>query len=153
MGGANDRRSQGDVAEEASMHAENYPKLDQPRNDIVRLQETIADLERRIDKQAVLLRALFVLLRASDGLTEKQLLESFRQCEAERNNAPAKRCSGCGRTVNLTHNRCLYCDEPCLIQSAFEHLDAGVWPDRHDDKEHRVVAGPPVQDGITIVED
>jgi hypothetical protein len=127
--------------------------LNQSRGDLLKLQGEVADLQRRLEKQAILLRALFVFLRDVEGLTEQQLLDRFHQCEAQRSKAPPAQCWNCGRMVNSRHNRCLYCNEPCRVQSAFELLDAGVWPDRQDDKEHHIVAGPPAQEGITILED
>ena len=138
------------------MYPDDIGRVSDAHRDISSLQKTIDDLQRRVEKQAILLRALFLLLRDSAGLTEKRLLDRFRQCEADRANAPTKRCSGCGRPVSLRHNRCLYCDEACIVQSAFELLDAGVWPDQAPQpgaKEPHKPAKPPTDEGITILDD
>jgi hypothetical protein len=81
-----------------------------------------------VEKQAVLLRALFTLLSHKQGLTEAELLDLFRQVEAEKASTPAKKCAQCGRAVNQKTHRCIYCGEACEVESAFEFLDLGAWP-------------------------
>jgi hypothetical protein len=122
-------------------------KLDEAREDIRSLRETVADLRRRVEKQAVLLRALFALLSRKHGLTEAELLDRFRRVEAEKANAPSKKCSQCGRAVNQKTHRCIYCGEACEVESAFEFLELGSWPDLATRQ-----AGPasrPPDEGIT----
>jgi len=104
-------------------------KLDEARGEIATLRDAVVELQRRAEKQALLLRALFALLSERQGPTEAELLDRFRQVEAEKAGAPAKLCSRCGRPVSLKHNRCLYCGEAYQVQSAFEFLEAGAWPD------------------------
>jgi hypothetical protein len=132
------------------MHPEDYRNLSEARGDISTLQVKIADLQRRLEKQTILLRALFVLLRDREAVTEEHLLASFRQCELERSNAPTKHCASCGRTINLRHNRCLYCDEACAVQSAFDLVDAGVWRTQQD-QSHSITATPPIGEAITEI--
>jgi ferredoxin len=97
-------------------------KLDEARREITALRDAAADLQRRVEKQALLLRAFFALLGERHGLTEEELLDRFRQAETEQANAPVKLCAHCGRPVNQRHHRCLYCGEACPVQSAFELL-------------------------------
>lgn len=97
-------------------------KLDDAQREITALRDAVADLQRRAEKQALILRALFALLGERHGLTEGELLDRFRQAEAETANAPAKLCSHCGRAVSQRHQRCLYCGEACPVESAFELL-------------------------------
>jgi hypothetical protein len=130
--------------------------LGHARGDIAQLQQKIADLQRRIDKQAVLLRALFLLLRDQGNVSEEKLLERFQECEAWRNKSDVVRCRNCGRTVNMRHNRCLYCNEPCRVQSAFELIEAGVWPEpmpKESATEDRFAAGTPNHEGIKVEDD
>jgi len=127
--------------------------LGHARADINGLQQKISDLQRRIDRQAVLLRALFLLLRDREGVSEQRLLERFQQCEAQRSKSDVARCWNCDRTVNLRHNRCLYCNEPCRVQSAFELIEAGVWSELAAQKNDGIVAGPPSQGGVTILDE
>jgi hypothetical protein len=103
-------------------------KLDEMQGEIRALRETAADLQRRLEKQAVLVRALFALLSAKQGLTEAELLDQFRRLEKERAGTPPKKCSQCGRAVNQRTRRCLYCGAACEVESAFELLELGAWP-------------------------
>ncbi len=100
--------------------------LEEARGEIAILRDEIAELQRRLEKQAVLMRALYTLLSEKPGPTETELLDRFRQLEAERVGFPAKMCSLCGRPVNLRHNRCLYCGADCQVQSAFELLEMNL---------------------------
>jgi hypothetical protein len=103
-------------------------KLDEARGEIATLRDVVAEMQRRVEKQAVLLRALFVVLSERQGYTEAELLDRFRQVEAERASAPAKKCAQCGRAVNQRTQRCLYCGAECQVETAFELLELGTWP-------------------------
>lgn len=102
-------------------------KLDDARDEIRALKGALSDLQRRIEKQAVLVRALFALLSARQGLTEAELLDQFRRAAAEKESAQPKKCPECYRAVNLRTLRCLYCGAACPIDSAFELLELGAW--------------------------
>jgi hypothetical protein len=102
-------------------------KLDGTRVDVRSLRETITDLQRRLEKQAVLVRALFALLSAKLGLTEAELLDHFRSAEKERASATAKMCAHCGRAVHQRTHRCIYCGVAAEVESAFEFLELGAW--------------------------
>jgi hypothetical protein len=121
--------------------------LDEARADIRSLREAVADLQRRVEKQAVLLRALFALLGQKQDLTEAELLDLFRRVEADRASAPAKKCSQCGRAVNQKTLRCLYCGEACAVESAFEFLDLGAWPNLA--RRQTGPASPPSEERFT----
>jgi hypothetical protein len=103
-------------------------KLDDLQGEIRALREAVADLQRRLEKQAVLAQALFTLLSAKQGLTEAELLGRFRRIEVEKAGATAKKCPECGRAVNQRTHRCLYCGAACEVESAFELLGLGAWP-------------------------
>jgi hypothetical protein len=113
--------------------------LEEAQKDIRLLREAVGDLQRRLEKQAVLLRALFTLLNERQGLTEAEVLDRFRRVEAERAGAPAQKCAECGRAVNQRIHRCFYCGAACEVESAFELLDLGTWPN---------VVPPPGEQGI-----
>jgi hypothetical protein len=102
--------------------------LKEALGEILALREAVGELQRRLEKQAVLLRALFALLQESQGLTEAEVLDRFRQVEAQKASAPAKKCSQCGRAVNLRTHRCMYCSAACEVESAFDLLELGAWP-------------------------
>lgn len=102
------------------MQEEQRRMLDDSRVDGAKLGDTIAELRRQVSNQGALLRALFVLLREKHDITEATLLDQFRAALAERTNPAAKMCLRCGRPVNLKFQRCMYCDEPQPVASAFE---------------------------------
>jgi len=97
-------------------------KLDEAQADIAVLREIVANLQERVEQQALLLRAIFSLFNDRSLLTEMELLERFRQVKAETEAAPARMCSRCGRAVNLRKHRCFYCDEQQSVASAFDLL-------------------------------
>jgi hypothetical protein len=105
-------------------------KLDEARAEVRALQDVVADLQRRLEKQAVLVRALFALLSARHGLTEAELVERFHEVEAARagGGVLARKCPECRRSVNQRTNRCIYCGVPCPVESAFDFLEMGAWP-------------------------
>ena len=91
------------------------------RRTISNFRDTVADLERHVEKQASLLRALYSLLSERLGLTDAELLARFQEIDAGRGEREAAiRCAACGRPVNLRHNRCLYCGATRQVTSAFE---------------------------------
>jgi hypothetical protein len=103
-------------------------KLDEAKADVRALRDTVADLQRRLEKQAVLVRALFALLSAKQGLTEAELIDCFRAVEAARAAAPPRKCPDCGRGVHQRTHRCIYCGAARAVESAFEFLELGAWP-------------------------
>jgi hypothetical protein len=123
-------------------------KLDDAERDIRSLRETIAELQRRLEKQAVLVRALFALLSAKHGLTEAELIERYREVEAAKAGAMPKKCPECGRGVNQRTQRCIYCGAAYEVESAFEFLDLGTWPNLAL-QTNTPVLRPPDRDAIT----
>jgi hypothetical protein len=128
-------------------------RIDDARREIDALKETVSELQWRIDKQAVLMRAFFALVSETHGITEADLLERFRILDLEKSATPATRCGKCGRTVNLRHNKCYYCGESYRVKSAFELLDSGAWPGVPQERrgEHGITAKPSKDTGITII--
>ena len=102
--------------------------LDEAKAEIRSLREAMAELQRRLEKQAVLVRALFALLSGKHGLTEAELIARYREIEAARAGVQPKCCPECGRSVNQRTHRCIYCGAACEIESAFEFLELGAWP-------------------------
>ena len=102
--------------------------LDEAKAEIRSLREAMAELQRRVEKQAVLVRALFALLSAKHGLTEAELVARFRDVELAKAGATPRKCPDCGRGVNQRTHRCIYCGAECEIESAFEFLELGAWP-------------------------
>ncbi len=123
-------------------------KLDDAERDIRSLRDSIAELQRRLEKQALLVRALFALLSTKHGLTEAELIERFREVEAAKAGAPPKKCPECGRGVNQRTHRCIYCGAAYEVESAFEFLDLGAWPNLGL-QTNTQVSRPPDRDAIT----
>ncbi len=96
------------------------------KQDSVDLADTVRDLEGRLDRQALVVRALFTLLVDKVGMTEQELLQRVREIAPSggvfaRPPVPAPRpCSKCGRTFGHKRNRCLFCGEEWEVASAFE---------------------------------
>jgi uncharacterized coiled-coil protein SlyX len=93
------------------------------RRSISNLRDAVADLERRVEQQATLLRALYSLLSERWGLTDAALLARFQEIDSSRGERnPTVLCVACGRPIDLRHNRCLYCGATRQITSPFELL-------------------------------
>jgi hypothetical protein len=89
--------------------------------DIGDLREAVVELERRLAKQALVIRALLALLGEKQGLTEDELMEHVRRLASDASR-PLKACPRCGRGLSARHDHCLYCGEECPPQSASELL-------------------------------
>src|SRR5690349_13725138 len=100
--------------------ADQSKRLEDTRNDVARLRDTIAELRKRVDHQAVLLRTMFGLLQEKHGFTAADLLDRFRTDLAEHAKPSPKMCKNCGRAVNLKFHRCMYCETPQPVESVFE---------------------------------
>jgi hypothetical protein len=93
------------------------------RSRLTDLRDEVADLQRKLDRQATLLQAMFTLISEKLGLTEADLLAAFQDTELKRGeHMPTVLCKECARPVNLRHNRCLYCGAVRQVKSAFELL-------------------------------
>jgi hypothetical protein len=117
-------------------------KLDDLQGEIRAIREAVTDFQRRLEKQAVLVRALFALLSTKQGLTEAELLDRFRRVEREKASVPARKCPDCARAVNPRTHRCVYCGAAYEVESAFEELDLGTWPALRPSEEHGITTRP-----------
>jgi hypothetical protein len=98
-------------------------KLADVQGELANLRNAVADLKRQIEKQSILLRAIFALLSTRVGIREDELLAEFQRLEsASSASAPTIMCMQCCRPINLRHNRCLYCGAIRQVESAFELL-------------------------------
>jgi hypothetical protein len=85
------------------------------------LHDRIWELERRIDKQAATIEALFTLMKAQ-GLSVAALTAEVERIEAEKTAAAQKACARCGRVMGRRQASCVYCGEPRVVESPFELL-------------------------------
>ena len=90
----------------------------------------IRDLEGRLERQGLVLRALFNLLKDNLGLTEEELLRHVHKSAPPggiygKVIPPRRPCSTCGRNMGQRRNRCLFCGVEWEAASAFEYLEIG----------------------------
>ena len=85
------------------------------------LRELVWKLEQRVERQSLLLQALFTLLtRREGGLTERELADEIRSTERQRSEAAPATCAKCHRVIGLRQSQCLYCGERRAPASPFE---------------------------------
>lgn len=101
-------------------------------DDVTRTAKSVEELRKatddKIDRLALVCRAMWELLRDSGGFSEEALLEKVREVDLRdgaldgRVRTPPQRCSKCGRTVSRRHRRCIYCGAEGLMDTAFDSL-------------------------------
>jgi histone acetyltransferase (RNA polymerase elongator complex component) len=88
----------------------------------------VRDLEGRLDRQTLLLRALFSLLVDKAAMTEKELLRRVLELAppggvyARPVQTPPHPCPKCGRTFGYKRNHCMFCGDEREVSSAFDLL-------------------------------
>ncbi|MCE9634663.1 MAG: hypothetical protein K8T90_03070 [Planctomycetes bacterium] len=82
---------------------------------VARLDQRIAELERRVDRQALASQALWEILRERLGLTDAVIFDKMTEIDLRDGVADGRisprvsRCAGCGRAVNSARPKCIYC--------------------------------------------
>ena len=98
----------------------------QARHDAGQARETAVELERRLEKLALLCRAMWTLLQERTGATEEDLARRAAELDLLDGRADGKvsvrasMCTRCNRTLAPRHARCIYCGEERLTDSVFE---------------------------------
>jgi len=88
----------------------------------------IKELERRIDKLALINRALWSFIQKQGDYSEQDLLDEVKRIDLLDGQAdgklsvPAHKCSKCKRMVHARHERCLYCGSEITPNSAFDRI-------------------------------
>lgn len=78
-------------------------------------QATLGQLEERMDRLALICRAMFELLEERTGLTDQDLAKKIAEVDLRdgkadgRITATAKPCPSCGSMMSPQFNRCLFC--------------------------------------------
>jgi hypothetical protein len=109
-------------------HDDATPAGDEARRTAKSVEELRKETDEKIDRLALICRALWELLRDSGSLSEEALLEKVREVDLRdgaldgRVRTPPQKCSQCGRTVSRRHRRCIYCGAEGLIDTAFDAL-------------------------------
>lgn len=79
------------------------------------LEQRIAELERRVDRQALASQALWEILRERLGLTDAVVFAKMTEIDLRdgvadgRISARVASCAGCGRAVSSARPKCVYC--------------------------------------------
>lgn len=85
-------------------------------NQITNLDEEFRDLERRLERLALVNKAMWSLLRTKAGLTDVDLRSMILEIDAAdgtidgRIGPRLQVCTGCGRNLAAKQTRCQYCD-------------------------------------------
>jgi len=107
----------------APIHGPEGPASGSAKRDEIReagdLQDKVWELERRIEKQAVAIQALFGLLTAT-GLSEEALAEEMHRVEQSRAHTVQKTCAKCGHAMGRRQMACVYCGQARVVESPFE---------------------------------
>lgn len=88
--------------------------------------DTIAQLERRIDRLTLTCMAMWSLLQETTDLTEEDLAQRVREIDMSDGVQDGKvrpqaiQCSQCGRIISAKHGRCLYCGNEENTLGAFD---------------------------------
>jgi hypothetical protein len=85
------------------------------------LREKVVELERRLEKHAVTIQALFALL-AGTGVSADALTAEVHRAEQGRTHAAQKTCAKCGHVIGRRHMSCVYCGQARVVESPFELL-------------------------------
>ncbi|MBM4318823.1 MAG: hypothetical protein FJ125_02440 [Deltaproteobacteria bacterium] len=91
---------------------------------VVRVQE----LEDKLDRLALVCRALWSLLQETQGLGEEHLYQRVRELDLldgqldGRVRRTGRKCGQCQRVMSNRHNRCMYCGADALVETVFDTL-------------------------------
>jgi hypothetical protein len=85
-------------------------------------------LETRLDRLALVCRALWSYLQEATQLSEEELLERVKQLDLADGKLDGKvsaavvECPSCHRTMSPKHGRCMWCGEENPQKSAFDQI-------------------------------
>jgi len=92
------------------------------------VQEIEKTLDEKIDRLALICRAVWEVLRESNNISQEALFSKITEVDLidgsldGKVRVPPKKCSRCGRTVSKRHMRCIYCGSQELFDTAFDTL-------------------------------
>ena len=81
------------------------------------LEHRLADVERRVDRQALAAQALWEILRERLGLSDEVVFAKMAEIDLRDGVADGKmrpqvmNCSRCGRPINSARPKCIYCGQ------------------------------------------
>jgi hypothetical protein len=92
------------------------------------IQQFKIDYADKIDRLVLICRSMWELIRASNNLSEDDLLKKVMEVDLRDSTLdgkitiPPKKCSSCNRLMSKRHRRCIYCGAENLLDSAFDLL-------------------------------
>jgi hypothetical protein len=94
-------------------------------NDLIRefqgLAQQVSQLEKRIDKQNSVLKAVFELMRADLHIEPAALAEKVAAVVREKADRAQVACANCDRPLG-DKKKCIYCGTERKAESIFDHL-------------------------------
>ena len=90
--------------------------------------ETVQFLEQKVDKLALICRAMWELISESNNVSEEILFDKIREIDLldgqldGKMTVTPKKCPRCGRVMSRRHYRCLYCGTQERPDTPFELL-------------------------------
>jgi len=96
-------------------------RKDEGRREALALTERVWELERRVEKQAQVIEALFSLLK-THGVSAAALKTEIQRLEREKAAAGPGKCARCGRPMGRRQQSCVYCGEARVVESPFEGI-------------------------------
>jgi hypothetical protein len=96
-------------------------KLSELGWDVVKLRDQVKSMEKRMEKQAAVMRAVAELLQEKTGLPPVELLARIMKIESDRA-AVEHVCPGCQRPLKPKSRKCLYCGTELPAETLFDLL-------------------------------
>lgn len=93
-----------------------------------RAKQDVGQLEDRVDRLSLVCMAMWSLLRDKTNLTEQDLMDRVKLIdlldgvEDGKATKTVSQCTACNRPMNPRHQKCIYCGNEKLVQSAFDAL-------------------------------
>jgi predicted Zn-ribbon and HTH transcriptional regulator len=81
-----------------------------------------ADLEKRYEKQVMILEAMFEIIKVKTETTETELLQEVAKIIKRKSRSTSQDCEKCGRPLREKKFKCMYCGEERRPESSFELL-------------------------------
>lgn len=101
-------------------HHSDSAKINDAQREIAKHREAVHALERRVEKQSALIRALCELLCEKTGMADAELLARVIRIESARREEPVADCPKCDRPLKAKSRKCLYCGSELPVTTVFD---------------------------------
>ena len=99
---------------------------DRASHKVIRLNQTVSQLEDKIDQLALTCQALWEVVRDQTGLDDSDILEKLNEVDLRDGKADGKMsprtrsCAKCERVLHARHRRCMYCGASAPAEDLFD---------------------------------